>query len=473
MASNYDFTSFPAGGLTINPDPTAITLDNKLSGTNFDCIANQYTATLKDTVTNTGLPGIGLTLTIGTQSTTAATDANGVAMFILTLDQTPGSVTESVGLTGGVSAWTDGNRIAPSTVSRSFTINPSPYAGPLNGTSLYTGPSFSWTTSPTSSTTTLTLNATIKDTSVCPGNIAKAKVSFFVSSNNGSSFSPVSSAQNLPVGLVNPADPTVGTAAASAQYNIGSNLAITLVIKVVVGGEYTLNSDEFNVPVVIAVPGQPNTLTAGGKLGNTATTGLTGSLFPVATANYYANGYLGNGDGITSGGLANFAVAFGGFVKCNNTRCTNPQGQINATFHSYNRPDGSVDTAVHHYYMKTNSLLGWGTTSPGSGFFSAKTNLSEITGGTNTGLDGGGTMQMIFARTGATYTYTSGPSAQNVTLTCPTSAANGCASIILYRSNGLGGGVWFSSAWGPVAAGGLPQTIMKQMASGTIAYTAE
>ena len=477
--SNFSITPVN-GSYTINKASTAITFNGPPNNQDFACgLLGTYTATLKDTSNNVALPGIDLTLTIGTQSITGTTNASGLATFMIVLNQTPGSVTETVALTN---AWADTNRYAPAPQSAPFTVLPDTNVGPgTGGTSLYTGPSFSWTTSPTSSTTTLTLNATVKDTSLaCPGNITKATVSFWVSSNNGSSFTAVSNAQNLPVGLVNPGDTTVGTASTTSQYNIGSNLAITLIIRVVVGGEYALpgpngNNADYDVPVVIAKPGQPNTLTAGGKLANTSTTGVTGTGFPVASQTYYANGYLGNGNGNTSGGLAAADVLFGGFVQCNNSKCTNPQGQLNAKIDSYNKPDGSVDTTVHHYFMKTNSISGWGTTASGSGFFSAKTNLFETTGGTNTGLDGGGMMQMIFANPGASYIYTStlgtNPN-RNVTLRCPTDAVNGCSSIIIYRSNSLGGGVWFSSAWGPVATGDLPQTIMKAMLTGgTIVYT--
>ena len=471
--STTNFTVTPHNGsYSITKAPTLITFNGPLSNEDFLCGAQgTYTATLKDTYNNVPLSGISLTLTIGSQTASGTTNSSGVATFSLVLNQAPGSPGETVGLTN---AWTDPNRSAPPTQSGPFTVLPDSNVGPgANSGALYTGPAFAWTTSPTSSTTTLTLNATIKDTSeTCAGDITKAKVSFFVSSNNGSSFSPVSNAQNLPVGLVNPLDKTVGTASTTSQFNIGSNLAISMIIRVVVGGEYVYNAADYDVPVVIAKPGQPNMLTAGGTLTNTAATGVTGAAFPVPGADYYANGYLGNGNGTTGGGLGVGAVSFAGSVQCNNTKCTNPQGQLNANLSSYNKPDGTNDYPhVHHYFMKTNAISGWGTTSAGSGFFSAKTNLFETTGGASNGLDGGGMMQMIFANKGATYTYQSTTNNKtSVTLTCPMSATNGCASIIIYRSNGLGGGVWFSSAWGPVAAGDLPQTIMKTLTGGTIAY---
>src|SRR5207302_2435431 len=124
-----------------------------------------------------------------------------------------------------------------------------------------TGSRFFWTTSSTSSTATLTLSATIRDGGVCGGDltsrgdVTKAKVSFLISSNDGTSWSPVSIGQNLPVGLVDPADHTIGTASVISQYNLGKNQSAQLWVKVVVGGEYISNTDIYDVPVTVAVPG--------------------------------------------------------------------------------------------------------------------------------------------------------------------------------------------------------------------------
>jgi hypothetical protein len=393
-------------------------------------------------------------------STTVNTDATGMATWAVILNQSPGAV--SVSASFAETATQLGATAGPQakTVTGDPSIGPGPFA-----TSLYTGPSFFWTTSPTSSTATLTLNATVKDTGVCPGDIRTAKVSFYVSQNSGTSFSPISNAQNLPVGLVNVSDTTTGTASTTSQYNLGSDKFASLVIRVVVGGNYVYNEADYDVPVVVAVPGQPNTLTAAGKLGNDQY-----SLASVLGAKYFASGYLGAGngttDGISSGAKFDDAVEFGGFVQCNNSKCTNPQGQINLKITTYNKPDGTFDSTLHRYFVKSNAISGWGTNITNAGFFSAKTNVYETTGDTRAGIDGGGMMQMVFAKPGGQYTYTSTTGNKKVTLTCPTSATTGCASIIVYRSNGLGGGVWYSSAWGPVAAGDLPQTIMKAMLPG-------
>ena len=297
----------------------------------------------------------------------------------------------------------------------------------------------------------MTLSATIKDTlPECLPNITRAKVSFFISTNGGSSFSPVSSGQNLPVGLVDPRDFSTGTASVISQFDLGKNQSAQLWVKVVVGGEYTLTSDEFNVPVTVAVPGQINTLVAGGTLTNDGVS-LAGS------SGFLANGYLGRGDGLTSGALQASSVDFGGQVAYNKS-LTNPQGQLSITIHSYNKPDGTPDTVEHTYWIKSNSIADMALVA-GTASFSSKTNVYEVTGGTKAGLDGGGVMQMTFTPAGGTYQVTAS-TGSTVTLTCP-AISGGCVGVTAYKSAGAGGGVWFSSAWGAVTSGGLPQSIEK------------
>jgi hypothetical protein len=84
----------------------------------------------------------------------------------------------------------------------------------------------------------------------------------------------------------------------------------------------------------------------------------------------------------------------------------------------------------------------------------------NLVGGTRNGLDGGGVMQFMFTEKGGSYTVST--TGGNVILTCPTNS-DGCASVIVYKSTG---GVWFSSAWGPVTSGDLPQTVEKKMLPG-------
>ena len=449
---NYTITNAGAT-FTIYPDSTLITLDTRVSGTTRDCLNNQYTAILTDSVSGAGLYGVGLTLTIGTQNTTATTNTSGVATFTLTLAQSTGTKTETVSLTGG---WTDGNRTAPAPASRTpFTVNADPNVGPgINADTLYTGSRFFWTTSSTSSTATLTLTATIRDKFPCGAtDITKATVSFWISSNAGTSWSAVSSGQNLPVGLVDPADKGTGTASIISQYNLGKNQSLQLWVKVTVGGEYLYNGEEFDVPVTLAVPGTLNTLLAGGALKNDGASLGGPSGFP-------ASGYLGAGDGTTSGGILADSVDFGGQVAYGKN-LSNPSGQLTLLIHSFNKPDGSQDGNMHTYFVKSNAIADLALVgSPGAktASFSSKTNVYELAGSNRNGLDGGGVMQFMFTQPGGTYKVSTSTGTKD--LTCPT-GPNGCASVIVYKSTG---GVWFSSAWGSV--GGLPQTVEKTMNTG-------
>jgi len=93
-----------------------------------------------------------------------------------------------------------------------------------------------------------------------------------------------------------------------------------------------------------------------------------------------------------------------------------------------------------------------------------------VIGTSKSGLDGGGTMQFNFTQPGGSYAVSTGVGNNTTTLTCPSllgvdgaETLPGCASVILYKSNGIGGGVWFTSAWGPVVTNGLPQTVEKNI----------
>ncbi len=456
--SNFDINPVN-GSYTINKASTSITFNGPTSNADFTCgAAGTYTATLKDTSNNVPLSGIGLTLTIGSQTATGTTDGSGVATFSLVLNQAPGAPGETVGLTAPLS-WSDANRTAPATPSGSFTVLPDSNVGPgANASTLYTGSRFFWTTSPTSSTATLTLTATIKDISAnCAGDITKAKVSFFIGTALGGPWTAVSSAQNLPVGLVDPNDHTVGTASVISQYNLGKDKAVQLWVRIAVSGEYTYSGDEFDVPVTVAIPGQVNTMMAGGTLTNDGITNIVG-----IGNGFFANGYLGVGNGLISGGVLAGSVDFGGQVTYNKA-LTNPSGQLQITIHSYNKPDGTQDGKLHTYYVKSNSISEM-TLKGQTASFSSKTNVYEIVGTSKNGIDGGGVMQFTSTPAGGQITLTtaagSGPAP---TFTCPATAIEGCMSVIVYKSSS--GGVWFSSAWGTV--GSLPQTVPKTAKPGS------
>jgi hypothetical protein len=138
------------------------------------------------------------------------------------------------------------------------------------------------------------------------------------------------------------------------------------------------------------------------------------------------------------------------------------------------KPDGTLDTKQHSYYVKSNSIAslaftGLSTSPAKTATFTAKTNVyEELANGSQVGIDGGGTMQLTFTQPGGQYTVTTGTGGNSMTLTCPTSATNGCASVIVYKSTG---GVWFSSAWGPVSSGSAPQTVEKFLQNGAMSIS--
>src|SRR5439155_11772358 len=150
---------------------------------------------------------------------TGASSSTVVGTYVITV----GGVKDECGATSG---------------SSSFTIIVTPALAQPVADTYYTGSLFYWTAGPSSSTATLTLTATLKN-QLCFGDIRTAKVSFFV--RNGTTMTPITGAQNLPVGLVTPGDTTVGTAAATVQYNIGSAQGTALQIAVVVCGKYLAN----------------------------------------------------------------------------------------------------------------------------------------------------------------------------------------------------------------------------------------
>jgi hypothetical protein len=447
--SNFEITSVP-GSYTISKAPTVITPDSNVEGVNNDCTNNTYTATLTDAVTGQDLGGISLKMTIGTQNTTASTNASETATFTLTLFQAPGTVMQKFELN---QPWTDPNRYAPALVSRDFTVVGDPTIGPgTDADSLYTGSLFFWTTSSTSSTATLTLSATIKDTfDLCPtGDITKAKVSFYVSTNGGSSFSPVSNAQNLPVGLVNPNEPNVGAASAISQYNIGNTQSVTLVMRVVVGGYYDFSESIYDQLITIGKPGTVNSLMGGGTLVNDG--------YP-----YLASGYLG---------VNSIKSSFGSQVIYNK-KGVNPQGQVTVTIRSCNKVDGTVDAncdpddpSTHHvYWIKSNSISELSLIS-GSASFGAKTNGYELLpDGSKANFDSGNSIQLIFTPYNKDMPLGAYKSGYGGGTPPKCTNAQGCASIVLFRS---AGGIWYSSSWGAPSNSTIPRTVLKDVVNGCV-----
>jgi hypothetical protein len=275
-------------------------------------------------------------------------------------------------------------------------------AGAFEATGFYTGDVFAWTTGQSSSTATVTLATTIKDYNIPEGDVRAAKVTFYFV--NGSTLTPISSAKNLPVGLVDITDGTVGTASAIVQLNIGSNNALGFLVAVGISGGYKNDplGPQSQTIVIVAKPIPGGFLVGGGALLNSNSKGL------IAGAN---------------GQLTNFEFD----VQYNKSQ-TNPQGKIyNITIRSYYKRDGTLDTKLHVYSVKSTAISVLAVNlpkngNPGNATFSSKANVLEITDPSNPiSIDSGTALQI---------TVTDGS---------PDKLA-----ITLQKKSG---GLWFSSNW--------------------------
>jgi len=256
VLGNYSIT-YNTATFTINARLTKVTYTGPLNGNYGDCAvtARGLLVDVTNPLSPVALPTQPVGLSIGIQSVTptAMTDGSGTASGLITLTQDPGTVTATATYAGSAI-------YAPNSDTKTYTIGQDSNVGPVTGYATYTGSLFFWTTSATSSTATLTLSATIKDSDGChAGDIRKARVTFGVRNGDGS-WSPIPSAQNLPVGLVDPSDTSTGTATAIAQWNIGNNNTQPLEIVVVIGGNYFRNTVADDQIITISKPSQVNAL---------------------------------------------------------------------------------------------------------------------------------------------------------------------------------------------------------------------
>jgi len=436
--SNYQIsyaTGTNRGLLTIIKRQTRITLIAPSSGQFGDCLpVNAKLVDIGDGSTAaiaaaTPIAGATLTLNIGSNSVNATTDGNGEVNI-------PIAVTNSVANNYTVGASYAGSDIRfGSMASQPFQVTTG-YVGPLdNGgfAGVYTGETVFWTTSSTSSTATLTLSATIQDiSSDCAGDIRRARVTFAIRNADGVTFTPINGATNLPVGLVDPTTPNlrVGTASAIVQYNMQSNAnSDTLTIAVIVTGDYKLNAPNYDQVVTVAKPLSGQIIGAGG-IDNTNSSGyLAGAGAPVYTK-------------------------YGFGVKYNKSG-TNPQGQATVTITSYNRPDGTRDTKLHMYLIKSNAIASLALTTTKTANFSSKASIIELV------------LDNLGQPTGATASVDGGATLQ-LAMTDGSPSLPDKLAITVQRKDG---GLWFSSNWTgvppkttekPVLISGITSTISVQ-----------
>lgn len=296
-------------------------------------------------------------------------------------------------------------------------------ATPFSATAgFYTGPIYAWTTTPTSSTGTVTLSATIVDANVPVGDVRGAVISFYYINTDGSR-TPIPSAQNLPVGLVDQLDGTVGTASADVQLNLGNQLSADYMVGIEIKGGYINDPESPESQAQITIYKQ----TAGGR--------INGAAELVNTVN--TNGQIKGAIGQTT--EVSFDVTY-------NKKGRNPQGRVTIVIWSWYDANGLLDNTLHKYIITSNAINATVVNQPeqGHAYFSSKANLKEEIDGQTISVQGNSVLQMwLFDDNND-----GGP--------------NGLLGIQYDR---LEGGIWYSNNWNGT------NTVMGQIA-GTPDYAA-
>ncbi|MFV5693792.1 YDG domain-containing protein, partial [Flavobacterium sp. LT1R49] len=411
-AANYNLLNTTATTTAnITQAPTTLTLT--LSGYQVRYMDNlTYTAVIKPLNTATPLTGF-VTFVIGTVNYTAivvpipgSLDGSVQAMVINQLPATviPGSYTVTATFTSTNSNYTSG-----SSDSKTLTVVPR-NADPYAATGFYVGDGFAWTTGPNTSTATVTVVAAIRDTNVPGGDVRGAKVSFYFV--NGTTLTAIPSAQNLPVGLVDVTDGSVGTASAIVQLNIGSLNSQSFQIAVKVTGAYTNNPwDALSGGIVtVSKPVTGGFITGGSNLTNQS-----------------SSGYIKGAAGLNTDFQFDIQYTKSG---------TNPKGKVNIMVRSWYDRNGILDSKLHTYLIRTNAIALLAIANPlATGTFSAKANMEEqLTNGTVVSVESGATFQMVAFQ-------------------------NACEQKIAITYYRKAGGVWFSSNWDSLTAKSVLQAV--------------
>jgi hypothetical protein len=283
-------------------------------------------------------------------------------------------------------------------------------ASPYAATGFYVGDGFAWTTGPSTSTATVTMVAAIRDTNVPGGDVRGAKVSFYFV--NGTTLTAIPSAQNLPVGLINVSDGSLGTASAIVQLNIGSLNSQSFQIAVKITGAYTNNPwDALSETIVtVSKPITGGFITGGSNL-----------------TNQNSSGYIKGATGLNTDFQFDIQYTKSG---------TNPKGKVNIMVRSYYDRNGILDSKLHTYLIRTNAIALLAISNPlATGTFSAKANMEEqLTDGTVVSVESGATFQMVAFQ-------------------------NACDQKIAITYYRRAGGVWFASNWDTATAKSVLQAV--------------
>ena len=289
-------------------------------------------------------------------------------------------------------------------------------ATPFSATvGFYTGPIYAWTTTPTSSTGTVTLSATIVDANVPVGDVRGAIISFYYINTDGSR-TPIPSAQNLPVGLVDQLDGTVGAVSADVQLNLGNQLSADYMVGIEIKGGYINDPQSPESQAQITIYKQ----TAGGR--------INGAAELVNSVN--TNGQIKGAIGYTT--EVSFDVTY-------NKKGRNPQGRVSIVIWSWYDANGLLDNTLHKYIITSNAINATVVNQPDQGhaYFSSKANLKEEINGQTFSVQGNSVLQMwLFDENND-----GGP--------------DGLLGIQYDRQDG---GIWYSSNWNGTG------TVMEQIA---------
>jgi len=373
-----------AGNYTVNATATTTANVTPYSATGTVTLSNSpwqysdqeiFTAKLSPASIGGQSPAGYVTFSIGTQTigTVQLQNTSGVLTGTLAypLAQAPGSYT--------VKAVFSTTSIPGSGVNPNFTVGTP--TTPLTVTredarAYYAGLTFVSTSSLTSGTATVTLSATIKDITAVTGDpaydanagdIRKATVTFINRDTN-------TAIATVPVGLVSAGDTKTGTATYNWPVNIGTANSQSYTIGIIVNNYYTRNSSEDNTVVTVSKP-LGEFITGGGFIVNLASSAGMLASEPGLKTNYGFN------------------------VKYNKSD-TNLQGNVNIIVRSYRLPNGTRDTKLHIYQIKSTAILSLSVrkataTTPGTAQFAAKANIQDITNpAVPISVDGGVTLQM-------------------------------------------------------------------------------
>jgi hypothetical protein len=363
------------------------------------------TAVLKDQLTNTVLNSKTISFVIGSQSASGITGVNGIASTNLVITQDPAPV-----------------YTVKSTFAGDGTFLPSSDEDPFDilqedARAYYSGALFASTSGTSSSSATVTLSATVKDISavsgdpaydVFKGDIRNATITFVNRDNN------TVLASNVPVGLVNLSDITIGAATKNVTLDIGAADAKQFTIGIIVNNYYTRNSSAENTIVTVSKP-LDNFITGGGYI--------------VLTSN--SAGQKAGTQGTNNN--------FGFNVKYNKSN-TNLQGNINTIIRRM-----ETDNVLHVYQVKGNSMtslaVNSGIATAKTATFNGKASIQDVTNPlAPVSVDGNATLQVTMTDKGE-----------------PGNTDD--VGITVWNKNG---GLWYSSNWNGV------RTINQALAGGNI-----